>query len=81
MKRREIEQLVEATLSAHRPNDARGQLRFHPAWHDLDDEGRREAFVELTRQRQLEAASDPENLSASAREILRRIRRSATLLP
>jgi hypothetical protein len=33
------DELLTAVTSAWRPSDPRA-LRFHPAWHDLDEEGR-----------------------------------------
>ena len=75
-ERDEREACVEAAASAYRARDAlTGALRAHPAWHDLDEAGRREAFDLATELRALEAASDPEGLSASARAVLSRIRR------
>ena len=47
----EEETLVEATLSAHRDRDLEGNLRFHPAFHDLDDAGRRRAYEAALRAR------------------------------
>jgi hypothetical protein len=49
-------------------------VRSHPAWHDLDEEGRREAFEVARQMRRLEAAADPQGLSATARALLARIR-------
>jgi len=46
-----------------------------PAWLDLDEAGRHEAFDATAAQRALEAASDPGGLSATARAVLGRIRR------
>ncbi len=74
MKPRERDALIEQVVSAHRPNDAYGQTRWHPAWHDLDDAGRVEAFRAATLQRTLEAALDDEGLSTTARAVLARIR-------
>lgn len=71
----EDETLVEATLSAHRDRDLEGNVRFHPAFHDLDDEGRRRAFDAALRARAIEASIDPEGLSPTVRAILARIRR------
>jgi hypothetical protein len=68
--------LIEATASAHRGRDAlTGALRAHPGWHDLDQTGRQEAFELATELRALEAAVDPEGLSAAGRAVLARIRR------
>jgi hypothetical protein len=69
----EDEALVEAATTAFREGDARG-IRFHPAWYDLDADGRRAAFEATTRSRRLEAATDPEGLSTTARAVLARIR-------
>lgn len=70
----EEETLVEATLSAHRDRDLDGNLRFHPAFHDLDDAGRRIAFASALRARAIEASMDPEGLSPTVRAVLARIR-------
>ncbi len=67
------EALVEAAASAHREKDHQG-VRSHPAWHDLDDEGRERAFEVAVQSRKMEAALDPEGLSTTARAVLARIR-------
>jgi hypothetical protein len=65
---------LDAVTTAWRPRDPGGAVRAHPAWHDLDEDGRREAH-DLTRAlRTVEAAMDPEGLSTTARAVLRRIR-------
>lgn len=69
----EREHLIERTLSAHRAVAPDGSLRFHPAWHDLDEAGRAEAFERLALARKLEAGLDPEGLSTTARAVLQRI--------
>ncbi|TMQ02621.1 MAG: hypothetical protein E6J90_06235 [Deltaproteobacteria bacterium] len=66
--------LIEEVASAHRPV-LRDELRYHPAWHDLDAEGRRRAFDLGGELRALEAALDPEGLSTAARAVLARIAR------
>jgi hypothetical protein len=71
----EREALIEACCSAHRPRDAHAELRFHPAWHDLDAAGRAEAADAAYTLRRLEAALDPENLSSTARAVLSLIER------
>ncbi len=68
------ELLLEQVTSAWRPRGRDGTLRGHPAWHDLDDEGRRAAFEETSRLRALEAAMDAHGLSTTARAVLARIR-------
>jgi hypothetical protein len=66
--------LVLAATTAWRPRDASGGVRAHPAWHDLDAEGRVEAFEETRRMRRLEALVDPQGLSSTGRAVLARIR-------
>jgi len=51
-----------------------GGMRAHPAWHDLDAQGRRELFEQTVELRALEAALDPEGLSTTAKAVLARIR-------
>jgi hypothetical protein len=66
--------LVEALTSAHRPRDGRGKLGAHPAFFDLDEDGRAEAFDLQVLTRALEAAADPEGLSTTGHAVLARIR-------
>jgi hypothetical protein len=73
--RREREALVAAATSAYRKRDAEGRILVDPAWLDLDEAGRREAFDAAAGQRALEAALDPGGLSATARAVLARIKR------
>ncbi|MGC4121383.1 MAG: hypothetical protein QM765_43765 [Myxococcales bacterium] len=73
-RRGERESLIEAAASAWRPRDSDGAVRSHPAWHDLDEEGRREAFEAARQMRRLEAAADPQGLSGTTKAILARIR-------
>jgi hypothetical protein len=68
------EALLAAVTSAWRPTDPRA-LRFHPAWHDLDEEGRLRAHDEARALRPLEAALDPDGLSTTARALLARLTR------
>jgi len=72
----EREILIEAAASASRARDPSGRVQAHPAWHDLDDAGRREAFDAARQMRALEAASDPQGLSASGRLVLSRIHKA-----
>ncbi len=72
---REEALLLEQVVSAHRRRRPDGSIQSHPAWHDLDAGGRRAAFDETVRQRQLEAAIDPQGLSTTARAVLERIGR------
>ena len=71
------QELIEKVASAHRERDAHGSVRTHPAFHDLDEAGRREAFEVAVVNRQVEAALDPQGLSATAKAVLARIRRNA----
>jgi len=66
--------LLEQVTSAHRPTDRDGGVRAHPAWHDLDEDGRREAFAATLRLRRLEGALHPQGLTTTATAVLRRIR-------
>ncbi len=67
------DELIEQVAGADRPASNTGELRYHPAWHDLDAAARQRAFDLATRNRVLEAALDPEGLSTTARAVLRRI--------
>ncbi len=68
------ETLVEQVASAFRARDVHGRVIAHPAWHDLDDAGREEAFEVAQRVRRMEAALDPEGLSTTTKAVLARIR-------
>lgn len=67
------DELIEQVAGAYRPS-SRDELRYHPAWHDLDEAGRVAAYERARRLRVLEAALDPEQLSTTARAVLVRIR-------
>ncbi len=67
------EALIEAAAGAYRARDPYGSIRSHPAWHDLDEEGRKEAFERALRHRAIEAALDPDGLSTTAKAILSRL--------
>jgi hypothetical protein len=68
------ELLVEQVASAHRPR-GKGELRYHPAWHDLDDAGRVRAYERGRALRTAEAALDAYELSTTARAVLARLTR------
>jgi hypothetical protein len=72
---RERDALIAAAQSAFRARDAEGRVLVDPAWLDLDEAGRIEAFDATGALRRLEAAADPSGLSATARAVLARIRR------
>lgn len=63
------ERLIESLAGAWRPRDPR-RLRFHPAFFDLDDAGRVEAFDRAAQLRRMEAALDADGLSTTARAVL-----------
>lgn len=70
---REEELLLEQVTSAHRERHVDGTIRTHPAWHDLDDAGRTEAFEATVTLRQMEAALDAAGHSSTIRALLARI--------
>ena len=72
MTRDEEDLLVEQVASAHRPR-ALDELRYHPAWHDLDAAARERAFDLARALRPLEAALDEDGLSTTARAVLQKI--------
>ena len=66
--------IVEAATTAHRPVRSDGEIAFHPAFFDLDLQGREQLFAATWRQRELERCSDPAGLSATSRAVLQRLR-------
>ncbi|HEY2749280.1 MAG TPA: hypothetical protein VGL86_31900 [Polyangia bacterium] len=69
------EELIEEAAGAWRPRDPRdGTVRAHPAWMDLDAEGRVAAWREAAWARAIEAAADAGGLSATGKAVLARIR-------
>jgi hypothetical protein len=72
---RDEELLLEQVLSAHRARGVDGAVKSHPAWHDLDEAGRRQAFEETLRLRDLEAALDPNGHSTTVKALLARLGR------
>ena len=71
---KQTEDLIAAYTTAHRDHDPRS-LRGHPAFYDLDEQGRLAAFDALERLRTMEAALDPDGLSTTAKAVLNRIPR------
>jgi hypothetical protein len=67
--------LLEQVTSAHRERHADGSIRAHPAWYDLDEAARREAFEATLALRRLEAALDPQGHSTTVRALLKRLDR------
>ncbi len=66
------EQILEAATTAFRARGGDG-LVVNGAWADLAPEDRVAAFERAVVARRLEAAVDPEGLSAAARAVLSRI--------
>jgi len=64
--------LIEQVAGAARPRP-REELRYHEAWHDLDDAGRVRAFELAKALRTVEAALDPEGMSTTVRAVLARL--------
>lgn len=76
MFRRGSEDLgFEQALSAWRSRGPEGELRFHPAWADLDAAERERLFDETARLRRLEAALDRQGLSTTGLAVLGRVQR------
>jgi len=67
------ELLIEAVAGAHRPR-SRDDLRYHPAWHDLGQSGRRRAAERAAALRKIEAALDPDGFSTTVHAVLARLR-------
>ncbi len=65
--------LIERVAGAWRDRDPFGTIKSSPVWHDLDDEGRAEAYRISVELRRLEAAADPDGLSSTAHAVLARI--------
>jgi hypothetical protein len=66
------EALIEEVAGAYRPRP-REVLRYHPAWHDLDEPSRIRAYEIARAMRPIEAALSPDGLSTTARAVLSRI--------
>jgi hypothetical protein len=67
------ESLVEAAVTAWRPRGASGTVQPHPAWADLDPDGRREVYETTVRARALEASLDADGLTTTGQAVLARI--------
>ena len=77
MRRRELEALLEETVTAWRPRTPDGRILAHPAWADLPESDRERAFDETLRARALESRLDPRGLSTTAQAVLGRIKSQA----
>lgn len=65
---------IEEVVSPWRERSGRGEVRSAPAWHDLDDAGRREAADAAAVARALERAADPRGWSATVHAVIARLR-------
>jgi len=74
---RSREALIEQAAGAWRPVRLDGGVASLPAWHDLDEAGRREAFLVARRSRRVEAALDEDGLSSTARAVPARLEAAA----
>lgn len=72
MDDKDRELAIEATASAWRPESARA-LPVHPAWLDLDEQAREEAFAAAQMARAMEAALDARGWSSTVHTILHRL--------
>jgi hypothetical protein len=70
----DAELLIEAAAGAYRMH-LPGPLRYHPAWHDLDADGRRRAYERARMLRKMEAALSGDGQSSTVHAVLARIRR------
>jgi hypothetical protein len=73
MKPEERDLLIERVAGAHRARDPFESLKSEPAFYDLDESGRREAYALAVKTRLLEAALDPGGLSSTGHAVLARI--------
>jgi hypothetical protein len=70
----ERDALIEAATTAWRPHGGPSRaIRPHPAWADLDADGRLQVYEATRLLRRLEASLDPDGLSTTARAVLARI--------
>ena len=67
------ETLIEEVAGAFRPRDPR-RLGYLPAWYDLSETGREQAYEKVLEMRAFEAALDPQGRNATVHAVLARIR-------
>lgn len=67
--------LIERVIAAHRERDPWDALKPEPAFYDLDESARREAYALAVKTRLLEAALDEAGLSSTGRAVLVRLTR------
>jgi hypothetical protein len=71
----ERQELIEQVAGAWRPDRLDGGVGSLPAWHDLDEASRIEAFELAQTLRTMESALHPDGLSSTARSVLARLQR------
>lgn len=64
--------MIEELAGAYRPTSPR-EIRYHPVFYDLGEEGRAAAHQAALRSRRVEAALDPQALSTTVRAVLARL--------
>ncbi|HEU5076173.1 MAG TPA: hypothetical protein VFU02_18400 [Polyangiaceae bacterium] len=67
--------LIERVAGSHRARDPFDALKAEPAFYDLDEAGRREAYARAVTTRLLEAALDANGLSSTGHAVLARVTR------
>ena len=72
MDERDREEAIAAATSAWRPTSTH-ELPVHPAWYDLDPEGRAEAHAITRTLRAMEAALDARGWSSTVHTVLNRL--------
>ena len=69
----ETKMLVEEATTAWRPRTPDGTILEHPAWGDLEADGRQAVFDETLVARRIERAMDSRGLSTTVRAVLSRL--------
>ena len=75
------DELIEATLSAHRERTREGAFLPSPAWADLSPADREAAFDAQVQTRRLESAIDPFGFNATMRAVIQRVEGMEQLRP
>ena len=73
MNERERDELIEASVTAHRDVDREGRLVPPPAWWDLSPEDADELFRRQVAMRRLEKAASPEGWTTTMLAVMRKI--------
>jgi hypothetical protein len=73
MNARERDQLIEASVTAHRARDAAGRIVAPPEWWDLPPDALDELYRRQLLTRELERLIDEEGMSGTMRAVRARI--------